>query len=85
MNYRKKENSRLTNQLLEQRYFENKFLNESTNFTKGTDNQILKIVNGKPEELSPEEQKEVDKLNKTTDDDKIFTAVSRLNTFFGKK
>jgi hypothetical protein len=84
MNYRKKENSRLTNQLLEYRYFQNKFLNEGTNFTMNFDKEIIKMVGEKPEELSPEEQKEVDKLNKTTDDKKILAAVDKLNSFFGK-
>jgi|APGre2960657404_1045060.scaffolds.fasta_scaffold20456_3 uncharacterized protein YnzC (UPF0291/DUF896 family) len=85
MNYRKKENSRLTNQLLEYRYFKEKYINEDVKFTMDADKEIIKIIDGKPEELSPEEQKEVEKLNKTTDDVKILAAVDKLNTFFGKK
>jgi hypothetical protein len=85
MNYRKKENSRLTNQLLEYRYFKEKYINEDVKFTMDADKEIIKIIDGKPEELSPEEQKEVDRLNKTTDDVKILDAVNKLNSFFGKK
>jgi len=85
MNYRKKENSRLTNQLLEYRYFKEKFINEDVKFTMDADKEIIKMIDGKPEELSSEEKKEVDTLNKTTDDVKILAAVDKLNTFFGKK
>jgi hypothetical protein len=85
MNYRKKENSKLTNQLLEYRYFKEKYINEDVKFTMDADKEIIKMIDGKPEELSPEEQKKVDKLNKTTDDVKILDAVNKLNTFFGKK
>jgi hypothetical protein len=84
MNYRKKENSRLTNQLLEERYFQNKFLNESTNFTM-LDKQIIKTVNGKPEDLTDEEEAELSRI-KTTDEDKnILTAIEKLNLKFGQK
>jgi ribonuclease D len=84
MNYRKKENSRLTNQLLEERYFQNKFLNESTNFTM-LDKQIIKTVNGKPEDLTDEEEAEISRI-KTTDEDKnILTAIEKLNLKFGQK
>lgn len=84
MNYRKKENSRLTNQLLEERYFQNKFLNESTNFTM-LDKQIIKTVNGKPVDLTPEEEELTKDLDKTTEDPKILAAIEKLNLKFGQK
>lgn len=84
MNYRKKENSRLTNQLLEERYFQNKFLNESTNFTM-LNKKIIKTVGGKPEDLTPEEEAEISRI-KTTDEDKnILAAIEKLNLKFGQK
>lgn len=84
MNYRKKENSRLTNQLLEERYFQNKFLNESTNFTM-LNKKIIKTVNGKPEDLTDEEEVEISRI-KTTDEDKnILAAIEKLNLKFGQK
>jgi hypothetical protein len=85
MNYRKKENSRLTNQLLEERYFQNKFLNENTNFTMGAGKKIIKTVNGKPEDLTDEEEVEISRI-KTTDEDKnILAAIEKLNLKFGQK
>jgi hypothetical protein len=84
MNYRKKENSRLTNQLLEERYFQNKFLNESTNFTM-LNKKIIKTVDGKPEDLTDEEEAEISRI-KTTDEDKnILAAIEKLNLKFGQK
>jgi ribonuclease D len=84
MNYRKKENSRLTNQLLEERYFQNKFLNESTNFTM-LNKKIIKTVDGKPEDLTDEEEVEISRI-KTTDEDKnILAAIEKLNLKFGQK
>lgn len=84
MNYRKKENSRLTNQLLEERYFQTKFLNEDTKFSMGAGKKIIKTVDGKPEELTPEEQEKTKELNKTSDDPKILAAIEKLNQKFGK-
>ena len=84
MNYRKLQNSRLTNQLSEYRYFKNKSLTESTNFTKNFKNEIIKMVDGKPEDLTDEEKKEVGSLDKTSDN-KIIAAIEKLNLKFGKK
>ncbi len=84
MNYRKLQNSRLTNQLSEYRYFKNKSLTESTNFTKNFKNEIIKMVDGKPEDLTDEEKKEVGSLDKTNDN-KIIAAIEKLNLKFGKK
>jgi hypothetical protein len=84
MNYRKLQNSRLTNQLLEERYFNTKFLNEDVKFTMGPDKKIIKMVDGKPEDLTDEEQKKI-LLYKTTDEDKnILKAIEKLNSFFDK-
>jgi len=84
MNYRKLQNSRLTNQLSEYRYFKNKSLTESTNFTKNFKNEIIKMVDGKPEDLTDEEKKEVGSLDKTNDN-KIIAAIEKLNLKFEKK
>lgn len=81
MNYRKLQNSRLANRILEYRYLKNKSLNEGTNFTMN-DKEIIKIVDGKPEDLTDEEKKEI-KYIKTTDDKKILDAVKILNDKFG--
>jgi len=81
MNYRKLQNSRLANKVLEYRYLKNKSLNEGTNFTMN-DKEIIKIVDGKPEDLTDEEKKEI-KYIKTTDDKKILDAVKILNAKFG--
>ncbi len=83
MNYRKLQNSKLSNKILEYRYFKNKSINESTNFTMN-DQEIIKMVDGKPEDLTDEEKKEVESLDKTTDD-KIVKALEKLNSRFGKK
>ena len=84
MNYRKLQNSRLTNQLLEERYFNTKFLNEDVKFTMGPDKKIIKMVDCKPEDLTDEEQKKI-LLYKTTDEDKnILKAIEKLNSFFDK-
>jgi len=85
MNYRKKENSRLTNQLLEERYFQTKFLNEDTKFSMGADKKIIKTVDGKPEQLTPEEEELTKDLDKTTEDPKILAAIEKLNLKFGQK
>ncbi len=83
MNYRKLQNSKLSNKILEYRYFKNKSINESTSFTMN-DQEIIKMVDGKPEDLTDEEKKEVESLDKTTDD-KIVKALEKLNSRFGKK
>lgn len=85
MNYRKKENSKLTNQLLEERYYQNKFLNEDTKFSMGPSKDIIKTVDGKPEDLTDEEQELTKDLDKTTEDPKILKAVELLNQKFGQK
>lgn len=82
MNYRKLQNSRLSNQVLEYRYFKNKFLNEATNFTLNADKKIIKMVDGKPEELTPKEKEETEKYNTTSDEDAI-KAIEKLNQLFG--
>ncbi len=81
MNYRKLQNSRLSNRILEYRYLKNKSLNEGTNFTMN-DKEIIKIVDGKPEDLTDEEKKEIQYI-KTTDDNRILDAVKILNAKFG--
>ena len=81
MNYRKLQNSRLSNRILEYRYLKNKSLNEGTNFTMN-DKEIIKIVDGKPEDLTDEEKKEIQYI-KTTDDKRILDAVKILNSKFG--
>ena len=81
MNYRKLQNSRLSNRILEYRYLKNKSLNEGTNFTMN-DKEIIKIVNGKPEDLTDEEKKEIQYI-KTTNDKRILDAVKILNAKFG--
>jgi hypothetical protein len=81
MNYRKLQNSRLSNRILEYRYLKNKSLNEGTNFTMN-DKEIIKIVDGKPEDLTDEEKKEIQYI-KTTDDKRILDAVKILNAKFG--
>jgi DNA-directed RNA polymerase specialized sigma subunit len=83
MNYRKRQITTQANQLLEERYFKNKFLNESTNFTM-LDKKIIKTVDGKPVDLTPEEQEETKELDKTSDDPKILAAIEKLNQKFGK-
>lgn len=86
MNYRKLQNSKLSNIILEQRYFEKKSLKEDVKFTMGADKKIIKVVDGLPsKEITPEESEEIS-LVKTTDDDKnILAAVEKLNRKFGKK
>lgn len=87
MNYRKLQNTRLTNQLLEERYFNNKFLNEDVKFTLGVDNKIIKTDTnnqGKPTELSQEENDFISKQNANTPDD-YKKLIDKLNTTFGKK
>jgi hypothetical protein len=42
MNYRKLQNSRLSNQILEQRYLTNKSLTADVKFTMGDDKKIIK-------------------------------------------
>jgi hypothetical protein len=86
MNYRKLQNSRLSNQILEQRYLTNKSLTEDVKFTMGGDKKIIKIVNDLPsKDITPEESAEIS-LIKTTDEDKdILAAVEKLNRKFGKK
>jgi hypothetical protein len=82
MNYQKLKNSRLSNKLLEYRYFQNKSLNESTNFTMSADKEIIKMVDGKPEPLNDKEKEKI-KYFKTTDDVKILNAIEILNKKFG--
>jgi hypothetical protein len=84
MNYRKKQNTNQVNQLLEQRYFQNKFLNEDVKFTMGPNKEIIKMVGGKPEVLSDEEKKETQSL-KTTEDAEVLKMVEKLNQKFGQK
>lgn len=84
MNYRKLQNTKTSNQILEYRYFSKKHLNEDVKFTMDADKEIIKMVDGKPEQLSQEEMDNV-KLDKTTDDVKILAAVEKLNRLFGKK
>jgi hypothetical protein len=84
MNHRKKQNTNQVNQLLEQRYFQNKFLNEDVKFTMGPNKDIIKMVDGKPEELSDEEKKETQFI-KTTDDNEILKVIEKLNQKFGQK
>jgi len=84
MNYRKKQNTNQVNQLLEQRYFNKKFLNEDVKFTMGPNKDIIKMVDGKPEELSDEEKKETQFI-KTTDDNEILKVIEKLNQKFGQK
>lgn len=63
MNHRKKQNTNEVNRLLEQRYFQNKFLNEDTNYQVTPDmddtskKTIKAIEDGVPRELTPEEIK----------------------------
>jgi hypothetical protein len=84
MNYRKRQITTKVNQLLEERYFENKFLNEDTKFSMGAGKKIIKTVDGKPVDLTPEEQEETKELDKTSDDPKILAAIEKLNQKFGK-
>ena len=50
----------------------------------GPDKKIIKMVDGKPEDLTDEEQKKI-LLYKTTDEDKnILKAIEKLNSFFDK-
>jgi hypothetical protein len=46
------------------------------------DKEIIKIVDGKPEDLTDEEKKEIQYI-KTTDDKRILDAVKILNAKFG--
>ena len=46
------------------------------------DKEIIKIVDGKPEDLTDEEKKEIQYI-KTTNDKKILDAVKILNAKFG--
>lgn len=86
MNYRKLQNSRLTNQLLEERYLTNKFLNEDVKFTMGPNKKILKLVDNLPsKDITPEEQKEISLIKTTDDDSKILSAIEKLNRMFGKE
>jgi hypothetical protein len=50
----------------------------------GAGKKIIKTVDGKPEELTPEEQEKTKELNKTSDDPKILAAIEKLNQKFGK-
>ena len=87
MNYRKLQNTRLTNQLLEERYFTKKSINEDVKFTLGVDNKIIKTDTnnqGKPTELSQEENDFISKQNANTPDD-YKKLIDKLNTTFGKK
>jgi hypothetical protein len=84
MNYRKLQNSKLTNQLLEQRYFTNKFLNEDVKFTLGPENKIVKTENGVPKDLSQEENNFIS-TQKPTDDNGYKKLIDNLNTKFNIK
>lgn len=86
MNYRKLQNSKLSNIILEQRYFEKKALKEDVKFTMGADKKIIKVVDGLPsKEISPEESEEISLIKTTDDDENILAAVEKLNRKFGKK
>jgi len=69
MNYRKLQNTRLTNQLLEERYFNTKCLNEDVKFTLGVDNKIVKTENGVPTDLSQEENNFISTQKPSDDSD----------------
>jgi hypothetical protein len=84
MNYRKLQNAKTSNQILEYRYFNEKHLNEDVKFTMDADKEIKKLVDGKPEDLSQEEKDKI-KLGTTTDDVKILAAIEKLNQKFGVK
>ena len=85
MNYRKLQNTRLTNQLLEERYFNTKFLNEDVKFTLGVDNKIIKTDDqGKPTELSQEENNYISSQNANTPDS-YKKLIDSLNSKFSKK
>ncbi len=84
MNYRKRQITTQANQLLEERYFKNKFLNESTNFTM-LDKKIIKTVDGKPVDLTPEEDIEISRIKTTDEDEGILKAIEKLNLKFGQK
>jgi hypothetical protein len=86
MNYRKLQNSRLSNQILEQRYLTNKSLTEDVKFTMGADKKIIKVVDGLPsKDITPEESTEISLVKTTDDDENILAAVEKLNRKFGKK
>jgi hypothetical protein len=84
MNYRKLQNTRLTNQLLEERYFNNKCLNEDVKFTLGVDNKIVKTENGVPTDLSQEENNFIS-TQKPSDDSDYKILIDNLNTKFNFK
>ena len=87
MNYRKLQNTRLTNQLLEERYFNTKFLNEDVKFTLGPENKIIKTDTdneGKPTELSQEENNFISSQNVNTPSD-YKKLIDSLNSKFSKK
>lgn len=84
MNYRKSQNTKTSNQILEYRYFNKKHLNEDIKFTMDANKEIKKMVDGKPEDISQEEKDEI-KLGTTTDDVKILAAIEKLNQKFGVK
>jgi hypothetical protein len=87
MNYRKLQNTRLTNQLLEERYFNTKFLNEDVKFTLGVDNKIIKTDSdnqGKPTDLSQEENNYISSQNANTPEE-YKKLIDSLNSKFSKK
>ena len=84
MNYRKSQITKMSNRILEYRHFNNKSLNEDVKFAIEGEKEILKMVDGKTEDLSQEKINEV-KLNKTTDDPKILKMIEKLNQKFGVK
>jgi putative alpha-1,2-mannosidase len=51
----------------------------------GADKKIIKTVDGKPEQLTPEEEELTKDLDKTTEDPKILAAIEKLNLKFGQK
>lgn len=84
MGYRKHLNTRQVNQLLEHHYFQKKAINEDVKFTMGANKEIQKLVFGKPEDLTDDEKLEIKNLDKTTDE-KVLTAIEKLNQKFGSK
>lgn len=86
MNYRKLQNTRLTNRLLEERYFNTKFINEDVKFTLGVDNKIIKTDSdnqGKPTDLSQEENNYISSQNANTPEE-YKKLIDNLNTKFSK-
>lgn len=84
MTYRKHLITKEVNQLLEYHYFQKKAINEDVKFTMDANKNIQKMVFGKPEKLSDDEQKEIQSLDKTSDS-KILSAIEKLNQKFGSK